>query len=277
MGRRKSTGERYPGGKLKPNKNKPDVEPISGALWQRIKQNAKQLALDPRCTTELGRLNWFGEFTVAQTAAGFRIAEIYGRFERYKKLKRGAKSPSYDATFGEAGAAEELMGDAALEQLQARIRDAHEKFVALQDNITRTAPRLRPYIEALCVEDHAINPVLYDPMRTFLGLMAVKFAIHSAPPATALSGRHALRGPSLHFNKHEDPDTPAAAGASPAPKPVNLDRAAFFEVAKKIAPHLDTKQIEVAYDTQQALKARAVFRRAKERKAGTNVIPFGGR
>ncbi|MES2392757.1 MAG: hypothetical protein V4555_14020, partial [Acidobacteriota bacterium] len=48
---------------------------------------------DPRLATELGRLNWNGELTVAMTAAGHRISEIYGRYEGYKRKGRHTRSP----------------------------------------------------------------------------------------------------------------------------------------------------------------------------------------
>ena len=52
---RRKSGERYPSGKLKPRKMlKPDIEPMSPALWQRIRQHGRQLGADPRLETELG-------------------------------------------------------------------------------------------------------------------------------------------------------------------------------------------------------------------------------
>lgn len=283
-GRPRKDGERYACGKIKPRKKlKPDLEPISGVLWQRMKQHGKQAGLDPRITTELGRLNWFGELTVAMTAAGFRIAEIYGRYERYKRLSRSVRSPSYNASYGEAGTAEELLGDVALAELEQRIIDATTAYERLVGKVEgyqgRPDPGLIPRhlrnpIETLCVEDRAINPTLYDDIREFLQQLAIVWKIQSAPSTaggnSAVANRH---GPALHFNKHEEIEAPAGQEKA-APKRPNLDRIFWIQVARVIAPHLDTQELGIAYDMQQALKAREIFRRAKERKAGSNVVPF---
>lgn len=294
MGRPRDNGERYPSGKLKPRRkgNKPDLEPISGVLWQRMRQHGRTLGLDPRLTTELGRLNMFGELTVAMTAAGFRIAEIYGRFEGYKRKGRSTRSPSYNANYGEASIAEELLEPEQLSMLEARHREATEAFEKLvgiaeyrehdkklglivRPAIPGQIPRaLRSAIEQLCVEDKPINPTALDDIRALLQALAVSWKITSNAGASPGNTRqsNALRGPSLHFNKHEE----TAPDGTPKPAEVkrpNLDRIFWIQVARVIAPHLDEKQLGAAWDIQQALKQREIFRIAKERRRG-NVVPF---
>jgi hypothetical protein len=78
-GRPSKAGERHKCGKLKPADT--SKQPISPALWQRIKTNGQKIGLDPRPGSELGRLALHDELTSAEVSAGFRIAEIYQTFE----------------------------------------------------------------------------------------------------------------------------------------------------------------------------------------------------
>lgn len=266
-GRPAKPGPRYACGKLKPQ-----VEPISGTLWQRLKQHGKQFGLDQRLTSELGRLNWFGELTLAQTAAGFRIAEIYGRYERLRHLRRSKASPSYEVSYGEAGAAEELLGPVELQALEDRVAAATEKFRALQKELSH---RIRPIIEQLCVEDRAVNPMAYDDVREALSALATSWQITTAPrrPPPAQGSRRSHTP--LHFNQHEDAGSPPAGDAAKPVRP-NLDKIFWMQVAKKLRPDLSDSHISEAFDIMQALKAREIFRRAKERRQG-NVIPYDRR
>src|SRR6201989_2409095 len=87
------TGERYKCGKLRPAE--PSRQPISPALWQRIKTNGQKIVLDPRLGTELGRLALHDELTSAEVSAGFRIAEIYQTFEHFHGRTRSAAGSSF--------------------------------------------------------------------------------------------------------------------------------------------------------------------------------------
>lgn len=292
VGRRRNDGERYPGGKLRPrSKLKPDVEPISGVLWQRLRAHGRALGIDQRLTSELGRLNLYGELTVAMTAAGLRIAEIYGRYEGLKGLRRSTKSPSYNASYGESGIAEELLGVDAMDILEDRIRkatEAYHKLVGREAFIDEKRVRypeipgmipakLRNVIEQLCVEDKPVSPAAYDDIREFLHQLAIVWKIQAAvqsPSPNMAAGRGGRHGPALHFNKHEDAANPDATGKPAEPKRPNLDRIFWIQVAKVLRPDLNEHELGEAFDIQQALKAREIFRRAKERKGGTNVVPF---
>lgn len=297
MGRPRLTGERYPGGKLKPKRGrKPDLEPISGVLWQRLRAHGRVLGLDPRLSTELGRLNMFGELTVAMTAAGFRIAEIYGRFEGYKRKGRSTRSPSYNASYGEAGIAEELLTEEQLVTLEDRIREAtdafeklagraagfDEKYQAIPAVPGQIPKHLRAAIEQLCVEDKPINPASLDDIRELLQALAISWKITSAPAGSPGGTRqsNALRGPSLHFNKHEEAGDERTQKTGFVPtaevKRPNLDRIFWIQVARKLRPDLSDEKLGMAWDIQQALKQREVFRIAKERRRN-NVVPFGVR
>ena len=61
-------------GKLRPAET--SKQPISPALWQRIKTNGQKIGLDPRLGTELGRLALHDELTSVEVSVGFRIAGI---------------------------------------------------------------------------------------------------------------------------------------------------------------------------------------------------------
>lgn len=189
MGRQRKQGERYSSGKLKPM-----CALITGLEWQQLRMLARRQLIDPRIATELGRLNLFGEMTNAQTVAGQRIGNIYGRYEALKGLPRSAKSPSY--MVGSSGF--ELLDDAALAKLKKDIADATEAFDTLRREIPHS---LRAVVEALCVEDRAINPMAYPSLRILFQRLAVKWKMTGA--AAREEGRH---GPPLHFNRHEGDD-----------------------------------------------------------------------
>jgi hypothetical protein len=92
-GRPAKSGERYKCGKLKPADT--SKQPISPALWQRIKTNGQKIGLDPRLGTELGRLALHDELSSAEASAGFRIAEIYRAFELLHGRTRLAAGSSF--------------------------------------------------------------------------------------------------------------------------------------------------------------------------------------
>jgi hypothetical protein len=96
-GRPSKSGDRYKCGKLKPADT--SKQPISPALWQRIKTNGQKIGLDPRLGTELGRLALHDELTSMEVSAGFRIAEIYQAFEHFHGRTRSAAGSSFFRQF----------------------------------------------------------------------------------------------------------------------------------------------------------------------------------
>jgi hypothetical protein len=246
---------------------------MSGALWQRIRQHGRKVTMDPRLATELGRLNCFAELTNLQTAAGFRVAEIYGRFEGLRKLRRVPKGQSIDGGFGEAGLAEELMAPATLSDLEESIRSASEAFDKLQELIDDEAtlvhlePRsLRATLEQLCVEDKSINPTLYDAIRQCLEAVALKFGVTNED-RTQDTNRRA--GTPLHFNTHLD----SPSDTKPqAPRPANLGRESFIKVVCALNQTLTVHDAAIAWETQQTLEQRARFIRDKAKiRSGATV------
>lgn len=249
MGRRRKQGARYPSGRLRPAP-KPTANPITGAEWQRIRQHALKLGADPRLITELGRLNLFGELTAAQTTAGHRVAEIYGRFERMNGLRRSVRSPSYERAFGIS-----LTGDPEAE------RAAHDAYLALQAALEQVAPaplRRKHYLvdalETLCVENRPIGASLYPEIRSLLQNLAERWQI------STVKRRHA--------GAAQAPATKAAA-APPVPK-INADRASWLRVMAALRPDLGLSEIERAYDLARALKDRADLLCAKRKPEATS-------
>ena len=96
-GRPSKSGDRFKCGKLKPAET--SKQPISPALWQRIKTDGQKIGLDPRLGTELGRLALHDELSSAEVSAGFRIAEIYQAFERFHGRTRSAAGSSFFRQF----------------------------------------------------------------------------------------------------------------------------------------------------------------------------------
>jgi hypothetical protein len=232
--------------------------------------------------------------TMAETVAGFRIAEIYGRYERHKRLRRSSRSPSYERAWGDPDIAEELMGPEALEEHEARIRDATEAFERLNGRLLVDPARkdgrplddargrqvvtdglipksLRNAIETLCVEDRPISPSQLPYVRWLLAELAVNWNItRRAAEAQQREGRAAPSGPPLHFNKHREGDVAPAAAKKPK---LNLDKIYWMQVAKVLRPDLSETELARAYDFQQALKARGIMLAKKGDRPGLRAVP----
>lgn len=234
---------------------KVQADAIAPALWQRIKTEAMRAAADPRLGTELGRLSLHGEITSAQASAGFRVAHIYGRFERFKGWRRSTRSPSYETGFGgDAEIAEELLGHEIQADLEERIREAADAFNRLQEEIPVYPPGARALLEALCVEDRAVGPAHLDDIRAMLDRLAGYFGIVAAPKARP---REAAR-----------PITPAARRQRSS-----HDADIWRIVISKLRPDLSLDEINGAIDIAGALKAREIVRRERVGK----VLALPGR
>jgi hypothetical protein len=145
-GRKPLAGERYPCGKRRPTDYR------SEGQFQRMKEHAMSLGLDPIMTSQAGRLFCIGLLTSRHMATIDYIAKVYAAYEKHagKGATRRTRSPSYEPstnrserleeTFEEEGDA--LIAKAEFEQLQALIPD-----------FPREA---RDAIERLCVDDLTI-------------------------------------------------------------------------------------------------------------------------
>jgi hypothetical protein len=142
-GRKPLAGERYPCGKRRPTDFR------SEGQFQRMKDHAMSLGLDPMMTSQAGRLFCIGLLTSRHMATIDYIAKVYAAYEKHagKGASRRTRSPSYESSTDHAERLEEtfeeesdaLIAKAEFEQLQALIPD-----------FPREA---RDAIERLCVDD----------------------------------------------------------------------------------------------------------------------------
>lgn len=250
-GRPKKPGERYQSGKLRPA-----AEGIAPSLWARIKSDAMKAAGDPRLASELGRLSFEGHLTNAQTAAGFRVGEIYQRWLRHKRLRDSAKSPSYEHGFGSADLAEERMDDEQLATYEAAIRTAEEEWARVDQEIPVYPRELNGAIFDLCVHDRPVNPTLIPDIREALDRLAVQFGHR-----WRRLGRPGKRAP-RPLNGHAHRDT----AITPAIVTPRVDAA--VEAVKAIARRLTGNEAGAAtvVATFIALRDREKFRATRRNR-----------
>jgi hypothetical protein len=266
-GRTRQDGERYPSGKLKPVA-RPNIEPVAPALWDRAKSDLIVKLGDARFGTEVGRLSMRGELSATHAAAAFRLADVYGRFERYKGLRRSTGSPSYmvasssvaDDEAVEAitpemlarSMAEELLEPEQLADLEERIRRATERFKKLQE-FMRTYPRnVVAALELLCIDDVPVNSEMLDNMRAALEELAGFFRIKAAPREERKPER---ARPSMMTER-----------AITLPDP---DREAWLKALRRLRPDLSDPDLIYVYAVTTALKVREAMRRANGKLPAT--------
>lgn len=268
-GRPQKQGERYPGGKLKPAQKQSgstDRQPISPALWQRIKADGIKLGADPRLTTELGRLALHDELSNAEVSAGFRIAEIYLRFERFHQRSRSAGGSSFFNAFVANDERPIEIGRRQHDEYldidrEEAEREAKAEFELLQFYMP---PSHRAFVEQLCVENRPVNPHVLRGVRITLRYFSELFKDdkkYRAKMAEKL-GRNAYKHkiPS----KKKKPTAPAEVAPVEIKKaPENKDKSAWFQVQRILRPDLTDQQLEEAWAIFIALKARSAFRQAK--------------
>ena len=155
-------------------------EPMSGVLWKRIIDYGHLTLADKRLTTELGRLYWQRVLTTTQVVAGFRVAEIYGKFENSQGFpRRNVRSPAYDGSYRGSSDNPKWAIDA-----RADWRKLH---------IAMPPYQLRSELESLCVDNLCVNPTHHDAIRRALDRIAVAFEI---------SADRKKQPAPLHFNAH---------------------------------------------------------------------------
>jgi hypothetical protein len=272
-GRPREEGERYPSGKLKPTKIRSSIEPIAPALFDRLRTELMKKGADSRFGSEVGRLSMQGELSATQAAAAFRIAEIYGRFERYRDLRRSVGSPSYmvassiyagddkaiEAITPEMLArsmAEELLEPEQLKDLEQRVDAADQRFLKLQKFMRVFPGNVRAALELLCVEDRMTNPAAVETIRAALDEAAVFFRIKAAPKDKKKATREIVVTRDGATHEIADPD-----------------KTAWLKTLEKLCPHLLPHERNQAYAMTVALKAREVVERAKK---GKPIAPSAG-
>jgi hypothetical protein len=277
MASRKPGPRALPGPRYDCGRRKPTGDPRGGQTWQFLKQHGERLGADPRLRTQIGRLAFEGQLTDTQVEAAFLCARVYGEFERFKRRRRSAASPSYLRSFGDPDGEEDPQNHAAhplllpdgrprgLTVLERRCARAQERWDKLQDCFAAVPPlaarRVREAIERVAVEDLAIATAELELVAPMLDYIAQRFGIAAAPATTtgiAIRGRSPARRPN-----------PRAAD-----RRTELDKGAWVVCTRMMAQRdgveLDDEELECRWREFQGLKmavhARARFRGEKERK-----------
>lgn len=269
-GRPRAEGrERYPSGKLKPQKAtaapaQPSTEPMSGALWQRMLNDNSKFFRDTAFATELTRLGATKQLTPREVAVGLRIAGIYGRFEHYQSISRSAASPHYIREFisessgddgsGTVDSDRDLAKALDVDDREEREREARRAFKELQGLIPM---QLRSDVEALCVENIHIG---YQQLLAVRAALAI--VIDGLPDKTTGLSRKKRRA----MRKRIRPTLPEPTKAKPIK--INTLKDAFLKLQRTISPHLGDDGLEQAWSTFCALKAREDFRLEQSERGG---------
>ena len=161
-GRPALPGDRYPSGERR-DTNDPRAENV----FQRFADLEKTVGLDPRLTSQIGRLRYLKLLSDGQAAAADKVGQIYGRFERIHARRRHSVSPSYQ--LGRGHGEREYDTDV--------VKAVEADYRALQDCIPLLPREARDIIEQLCVENCAV-PSLYLPeVRVILDRVAAEFGL----------------------------------------------------------------------------------------------------
>jgi hypothetical protein len=260
-GRPAKPGERYTCGRLKPVNEilRPSNE-MAPALWQRIRAQAIHFGEDARLGSELSRLSMLGVLTGAETAAGMRMAEIYGQYERLEGKRRSTRSAAYDVGYGDGEIDEERLTEEERKIRVAREQTIIKTFTDLRDAL---APRARDMLERLCVEDRRVDNVNIEEIKEMLA---------GLPAAFGKKWRDRKAGPV----RPERARRPTEAAAHPARPVETVDlpaKTAHRMAMTRLRPDLDADQVDSAWTLQRelaiTLAERERFRREKElRKSG---------
>jgi hypothetical protein len=170
-GRPRLDRPRYPSGQVRPK---------GAGITHTALQRLRSLGTNPVLGTQVGRLLFLGEIDMMQAQTAWRIAEIYGRYDRAMGRQRSAASPAYEAGRGRDTGLAESEDEAARHQAAVR------RFERVQEALREIAswPRTaRVALEELCVEDRAIPgewmlevKVVLDRLAAPLGLRGRKRA-----------------------------------------------------------------------------------------------------
>jgi hypothetical protein len=178
-GRPALPGERYPSGE-----RRVAADPRAENVFRRFAELEQMVGLDPRLTSQIGRLRYLRLLTDNQAAAADRIAQIYGRFEQIHERRRSSVSPSYQ--LGRRTGAGRDFDPAQIAAAEADYRD-------LQDCIPPIPREARDVIEQLCVENCAISSLYLPHVRIILDRVAGAFGLGPAVRDNSVSAVTARR------------------------------------------------------------------------------------
>lgn len=167
-GRPRSSGERYPGGSLKP---------AGAAVTLGNLHRLRAVSRDPLLGTSIGRLLFLGSLTTREADAAFMVAEIYGRFHRAMGIRRSAPSPSYQRGFGIGERHDSADDHRRNQRAIRRFDELMERIEALDGDpasptLRRRKGRLLKMLERVCVDDCAPEPLQLPRLKYALGTLA---------------------------------------------------------------------------------------------------------
>jgi hypothetical protein len=164
--RGKAPADRYPSGDKKPG--------VAPTVFFRIREHGVRLGIDPRLSTVLGRMGLFRELSEAEVDAGFRIAEIYGRYEGLKGIpRRTAASPSYERGFGAKDILLDRLSPDELKRHRKAVRRAEKAF----DQVLGWIGNQQALIERVCVLNEEPGPIHKGMLAAVLHVVAVKMGM----------------------------------------------------------------------------------------------------
>jgi hypothetical protein len=266
-GRPSKSGDRYKCGKLKPADT--SKQPISPALWQRIKTNGQKIGLDPRLGSELGRLALHDELTSAEVSASFRIAEIYHAFEFFHGRTRSAAGSSFFRQFVadiekpiEVG--RRRTDDYIDIDREEREREAGEDFDVLQYYMPAAQ---RNFVEQVCVASRPLNPVSIPTLKLILQYFFEIFR-DDKNYRSKRGKKFDADAPKIKFYSPKKDKAKKADAVNeaeqPKPKPIDRRKLSYMQTLRILRPDLTDHQLERAWGIYHALIARADFRKEKE-------------
>ena len=243
-------------------------QPISPALWQRIKTNGQKIGLDPRLGTELGRLALHDELTSAEVSAGFRIAEIYNSFYNFHGRSRSAAGSSFFRQFVADSEKPIEVGRRRTDDYigidrEAAEREAREDFDVLQ--FYMPVPQ-RDLVEQVCVEGRPINPVSIPVLKIVLQYFFEIFR-DDKNYRSKRSKKFDTDAPKIKFyrpKKEKAKNVEKAVENAEPPKRIDARKVPYMQTLRILRPDLDDDQLEQAWSVYRALIARADFRKEKE-------------
>lgn len=276
--------ERYPSGRRKPSSG----DPRGPALAQRAREAVRRRLLDPRWASEVELLgpNFTGDLSESQVETANLIGRIYGAYERFKRRRRTAASPSYMRAFGDPDGAEdpENPGAEALlledgtghatiprepTELERKALKAQRRFDTLQGEIDyipvseADRARVRSILEELCVENRRPLVANLPSLRAMLDRIGSKFGRNDrrgggGPPSIAITAR----SPARRTNEQ----------AITAARRRQLEKEAYIKCQRAMNPKLKDFELELAWQAfhqirqiPQAIADRERFRAQKRR------------
>jgi hypothetical protein len=194
MGRKRKEGQRYENGRLKPVKREdlPAIkERAAPALAKRMVDKLIEECSDAKNGHELGRLLICGKITDAEYAVGYKYGEIVGRSDFYMGRRRSAKSPGYQAGYGQESEIDVHIGVDCRSSAEASLADPtlYEQRAMSAETAVREMQNIlldhwswndRFLLDRVCVENEPLTAkdlvILREMLETLIGYFGTKAA-----------------------------------------------------------------------------------------------------